>query len=222
MRRTLPAFAALILALSAACSGDAPTGKTPGTQQQDIAPKGTADRGTAALLDRLGDGAPLVGVLDPRAWPAVHARLQPLAERLPGALGADFARWNGLDSALNAGLTAALGGPVTLEGLDPDRAIVFALFEPAMHGPPGSTAAGMRHSVTRASPLSLLHRTPTQPAVSLSHPAAHGNPLQLLNSPDGSPPALKASNAASSGIKVHPLSVYGPDPAHGVATATPS
>lgn len=107
-----------------------------------VAPQG--EPAMLEALDRLGDGAAVVGVIDPRSWPTVHQRLLPVFAKLPAPIGAQFADLKDLRSLIQ-GLPRFIIGvpPPTLDGLDESRPLVFSLFEATSFGPPGAAAASI-------------------------------------------------------------------------------
>lgn len=105
----------------------------------------TVDAARMAIVDRLGDRAPLVGVFDPAAWPTVHARLGRLFERAPPGMAEAVRELKDEPAVVQAVLRLATGNPAAAApaGLDPSRPIAFSLFEPGFDGPPGSAIAAI-------------------------------------------------------------------------------
>lgn len=175
---------ALSLSLALGCSRG-------GGSNGPAAAPATADSEMAALLDTLGDRAPLVGVLDPRNWQTVHARLTPLAERLPAPAPAMFRGWATPEAAVGDLLRAALDLKTApaLSGLDLGRPIAFALFEASAHGPPGAAVASI--DFNRPQPLRHEFVLPATDAAALetslkalfdqnAKPVAHGWDVGIL------------------------------------------
>lgn len=140
LRRLAPiALLAAVLAGSACPPDDAPA-NTGATAEVPV-----PDAWTLAAIESLGDHALLVAVVRPEAWPAVSARLAPLALRFGGAAPARATLL--LAGELSVFLHMLFGPDAsakpTLTGLDPARPVVLALDEPAMPGPPGLLVAGL-------------------------------------------------------------------------------
>ncbi|MCB9523437.1 MAG: AgmX/PglI C-terminal domain-containing protein [Myxococcales bacterium] len=125
----------LLLSALSACSSP----KAPGPTGPAAGPVADADGHTLALLDAVGDSAPLTAVVDPTRWGALHAAVTKRA----AALGS-LARLPLAKAASPLATAAALVGvppPARLPGLDEGRPWVFALFEPPANGPVGATTA---------------------------------------------------------------------------------
>ncbi|MCY0989949.1 AgmX/PglI C-terminal domain-containing protein [Nannocystis sp. ILAH1] len=101
------------------------------------------DPWTLTTLESLGERAALVAVVRQDAWPAVSARLAPLAPRLGAQTPSrtDLLLAGQLPVFLHMLFGPATSAAPPLTGLDPARPLVLALDEPALRAPPGLLAA---------------------------------------------------------------------------------